>query len=160
MPQLDISVWPPQLVWLAISFALLYFIVSRIIIPRTGGVISLRKSTIASDLASAQRNKVDSEAALKAYEASLADAKSKAQATSLAARNKLAAEADAARTQLETTLKANAADADRKISSAKAKAVASIDAVAADIAATIVEKLTGTKVATAAVASAVSKAKR
>ena len=159
MPQLDTSLWPPQLVWLAISFALLYFIVSRIIIPRTGGVIALRKSTIADDLALAQRHKLESEAALKSYEASLANAKSKAQATSLEARNALAAESEAARTQLETSLAAKAIGANKAIAAAKAKALTSIDAAAADIAATVVEKLTGAKTTKVALARAVSKVK-
>ena len=54
MPQLDISTWPPQLFWLAVTFIALYFVISRVAIPRTGGVIALRKSTIDGDLASAQ----------------------------------------------------------------------------------------------------------
>ena len=75
MPQLDISTWPPQLFWLAVTFLALYFVISRVVIPRTGGVIALRKSTIDGDLASAQKLKVETEKAVQSYEAALADAR-------------------------------------------------------------------------------------
>ena len=158
MPQLDVSLWPPQLVWLAISFAILYFIVSRIIIPRTGGVIELRKTTVAADLASAEKDKVDSQNALKAYEASLADARAKASDVSISARTKLNAEVDAARAKIDAELAAKSSESDKKIAVSKSKALASIDEVAADIAATIVDKLTGAKVAKTALTAAIAKA--
>jgi F-type H+-transporting ATPase subunit b len=157
MPQLDISAWPPQLFWLAITFALLYFVVSKFIIPRTGGVIELRKSTIESDLAAATRNKSESDAALKAYEASLADARAKAGAEALAIRSKLNADAEAARSKLDAELGAKASDADKKISTAKNKALAGIEAMASDIASSIVDQLAGTKVTKTASAAAVAK---
>ena len=158
MPQLDISLWPPQLVWLAISFAILYFIVSRIIIPRTGGVIEQRKTTVAADLASAEKDKVDSQNALKAYEASLADARAKASDVSISARTKLNAETDAARAKIDTELAAKSADSDKRIAVSKSKALANINEVAADIAATIVDKLTGAKVTAAALTAAIARA--
>ena len=158
MPQLDISLWPPQLVWLAISFAILYFIVSRIIIPRTGGVIEQRKTTVAADLASAEKDKVDSQNALKAYEASLADARAKASDVAISARTKLNAETDAARAKIDAELAAKSAGSDKKIAISKSKALANIDEVAADIAATIVDKLTGAKAAKAVLVAAIAKA--
>jgi F-type H+-transporting ATPase subunit b len=158
MPQLDISAWPPQLFWLAISFALLYFVVSKLIIPRTGGVIELRKSTIEGDLAAATRNKAESEAALKAYEASLAEARTKAGAEALQIRNALHAETESARNKLDADLSAKAADADKKITTAKNKALAGVEAMASDIASSIVDQLAGTKVTKTASAAAVAKA--
>jgi F-type H+-transporting ATPase subunit b len=160
MPQLDISTWPPQLFWLAISFALLYFVVSRIIIPRTGGIIAERKDTIDTDLAAATTAKSDSEAALKAYEASLADARSKAAAVGLETRNKLGADADAARHKLDAELSAKAAAADKSIQAAKAKAMGSVAEVAEEIAAAIVTQLSGAKVTKADLADAVAKVSR
>ena len=62
MPQLDTSLWPPQLFWLAISFALLYFIVSRLIVPCTGGVMELRNTTVSADFAAAGRGNGKTEA--------------------------------------------------------------------------------------------------
>ena len=158
MPQLDISLWPPQLVWLAISFAILYFIVSRIIIPRTGGVIEQRKTTVAADLASAEKDKVESQNALKSYEASLADARAKASDVAISARTKLNAETDAARAKIDAELAMKSADSDKKIAVSKSRALANIDEVAADIAATIVDKLTGAKVAKTALVAAIAKA--
>ena len=158
MPQLDISLWPPQLVWLAISFALLYFIVSRIIIPRTGGVILHRKTHIAADLASAEKDKVDSQNALKSYEASLAAARAKASDVSIIARTKLNTETDAARTKIDAELAAKSVDSDKMIALSKSKALANIDEVAADIAAMIVDLLTGEKVAKTALVAAIAKA--
>ena len=55
MPQLDVNAWPPQLFWLAVTFLVLYFIISKVVIPRTGGVIEGRQKQIDSDLASALR---------------------------------------------------------------------------------------------------------
>ena len=158
MPQLDISNWPPQLVWLAISFALLYFVVSRLIIPRTGGVIELRKSTVADDLAAATRDKSASEKTSQAYQASLADARSKANGALLDARNQASAESDTARTKINAELAAKMVDSEKQIAAAKSKALSGIEAVAADIASSIVDKLTGTKVTKVALAAAVAKA--
>ena len=74
MPQLDVNGWPPQLFWLAITFFTLYFVISRYVIPRTGGVIEARKSTIDGDLAPARSLKADTEKAVRSYEAALAEA--------------------------------------------------------------------------------------
>ncbi len=158
MPQLDVSTWPPQLFWLAISFFALYFVVSRLIIPRTGGVIKLRKSTIDNDLAAAVNLKSESEQALKAYEATLADARSKAIATSVEKRNAMSTEVDAAAHKLDRELAEKAAVADKAILAAKTKALAGLNAIAADISADIFAQLTGGKTTKTAAAAAVAKA--
>src|ERR1043165_3992304 len=69
-----------QLVWLAITFVALYLLIARIAVPRIGGIIDERAKRIEGDFASAQRAKDESEAALAAYEKSLADARHRAQA--------------------------------------------------------------------------------
>lgn len=158
MPQLDISMWPPQLFWLAVSFFALYYVVSRVIIPKTGGAIEARKNTIEGDLSAAVSAKSDSEAALKAYEASLADARGKASAHALEARNKISAEADAARHKLDAELSTKASAADKAIQAAKAKALGSVEEIASELAANIVAELSGASVTKTAAAAAVAKA--
>jgi F-type H+-transporting ATPase subunit b len=158
MPQLDISMWPPQLFWLAVSFIALYIVVSRVIIPKTGGVIEARRNTIEGDLAAAVTAKSESEEALKAYEASLAEARGKASASSLVARNKISAEADQARHKLDAGLASKASAADKSIQAAKAKALGNIAEIASDLASNIVAELTGAKVSKVEATAAVAKA--
>ncbi|HHI81664.1 MAG TPA: F0F1 ATP synthase subunit B', partial [Rhizobiales bacterium] len=43
MPQLDTSTFMPQLVWLAITFFVLYVIMTRLALPRIGGAIEQRQ---------------------------------------------------------------------------------------------------------------------
>lgn len=158
MPQLDVNTWPPQLFWLAVTFLVLYFIISKIVIPRTGGVIEGRKNQIDSDLAAAQRFKADTDKAVAEYEKSLADARGKAHGIAQETRNKLSAEVDKERSKLDGQLAAKIAEAEKTIQATRAKALASVTDLATDIATEIVGKLTGTKVSAADAAKAVAKA--
>lgn len=160
MPQLDTTTWPPQLFWLAVTFIALYIVISRVVIPRTGGAIAKRKATVEGDLAQAQKLKADTDKAIQAYEATLAEARVQAHAIGQANRDKLAAELDAERGKLDRALGAKIAEAEKKIATAKMKALADVREVAADIATTIVSELIGARVTKTAATDAVAKAAR
>ena len=78
-PPFQKDTFASQLVWLAITFVLLYLLISRIAVPRIGGIFEERSKRIQGDLAAAQRLKAESEAALASYEKALADARGNAQ---------------------------------------------------------------------------------
>src|SRR5690242_5335064 len=105
-PPFEPSTFASQLVSLAIAFVALYIIVSRIALPRVGAVIDARQDKIEGDLAEAQTLKDESESALKAYEADLAAARSKAQAIGAETREKMNAASEAERKALESKLAA------------------------------------------------------
>ena len=158
MPQLDASTWPPQLFWLAVTFLVLYFIISKVVIPRTGGVIEGRKNQIDSDLNAAQRFKADTDKAVADYEKALAEARSKAHAIAQETRDKLSAEVDQERGRLDGQLAAKIAEAEKSIQATRTRALASVTELATDIAADIVAQLTGTRVTKADAEQAVAKA--
>jgi F-type H+-transporting ATPase subunit b len=142
-PPFDSSTFPSQLVSLAIAFVALYLIVSRIALPRVGGVIDARQKAIDGDLAEAQKLKEESEDALKAYESDLAAARSRAQAISAETREKLNAASEAERKTLEDELSHRLAEADKTIAAKRARAMGNVRGIAADAAGAIVERLTG-----------------
>src|SRR6204780_5795833 len=78
-PPFQTQTFPSQLVWLTISFVLLYVLMSKIALPRIGAIMAERSKLIGDDLAAAERLKEQSNAAHAAYEKSLADARSRAQ---------------------------------------------------------------------------------
>src|SRR5580658_9955145 len=71
--------FPSQLVWLAVTFVLLYALMSRIALPRIASILADRDKRIADDIAAANRLKEQSDAAHAAYEKALADARTRAQ---------------------------------------------------------------------------------
>src|SRR5262249_1750117 len=103
-PPFESSTFASQLVSLAIAFVALYLIVSRIALPRVGGVIDARQNAIEGDLAEAQKLKDASDGALKAYEAELANARARAQAIGAETRERLSAASEAERKKLEESL--------------------------------------------------------
>jgi F-type H+-transporting ATPase subunit b len=154
-PPFQKETFASQLVSLLIAFVALYLIVSRLALPRVGGVIDARQNAIEGDLNDAQRLKDESEAALKAYESELAAARSRAQAIGSETREKLNAAAEAERNTLEQQLAAKLADAERTIASTREGAMRNVRGIAAEAAAAIVQRLTGVTPEAAAVDSAV-----
>src|SRR5579871_1319433 len=142
-PPFEVSTFPSQLVSFAVAFVLLYVIVSRVALPRMKGVLTARQGAIDSDLADAQKLRDQSDAALKAYEADLASARSKAQGIGSDIRDKVNAEAEANRKTLEGQLAAKLADAEKAIAQTRTAAMGNVRTIAADAAGAIVQRLTG-----------------
>ncbi|HSM19715.1 MAG TPA: ATP F0F1 synthase subunit B [Hyphomicrobiales bacterium] len=158
MPQLDFSSWPPQLIWLAITFGVLYLLMARIALPRIATVLEQRRDRIAADLAEAARLKQETEDALNAYEAALAEARSKAHAIAAETRDKLNAELDEESAKVEKQLAAKTAEAEERIDAMKQKALGEVDEAATETAEEIVRLLIGAKPAKKDVAAAVKAA--
>lgn len=157
-PPFDAHTFPSQLLWLAITFGALYWLMSRIALPRIGTILEERHDRIADDLDEAARLKADSEAAARAYEQALASARGKAHAIATETRDTLAAEAEAGRKSLEAELAEKLATAEAKIGATKTAAMANVKGIAVDTADAIVRELTGTATAPEALDAAVDAA--
>ena len=157
-PPLQTETYASQLVWLAITLVALYLVISRIAVPRIGGIFEERAKRIAGDFADAQRSKEEAEAALAAYEKALADARNRAQAIGAEIRDKLHAEAEERRKALEAKLNAQLAEAEKSIAATKTAAMTNVRGIALDAAAAIVERLIGVAPPAPAVAAAVDEA--
>ncbi len=143
MPQLNPLDWGPQLIWLVITFGILYLLMVHVVLPRIGGVLEARAAHIAKDLAAADKLRRETEEAIAAYEQALAEAKQKAHAIIDAGRTKLKEEMAAERAKLDQELGKKSAEAEARINEAKASAMKDVSAVAADVAADIVRQLIG-----------------
>lgn len=143
MPQLVFADFAPQLVWLAITFTLLYLILARVALPRIATTLEKRRDVIANDLDEAGCLKRQGEDALKAYEAALATARAKAHAIAAETRQRLTEEADREKAALAASTAKRAAEAEARIAASKAAAMANVRQIAADTASAIVGKLIG-----------------
>jgi F-type H+-transporting ATPase subunit b len=155
-PPFQAETFASQLAWLAITFALLYLLAAKVVLPRIGGIIEARRKHIDADLAEAQRLKAESDAAIAAYEKSLADARARAQALANTTRERQAAEAEKTRKVLEDQLNAKLAEAEKAIASTKTAAMGNVRGIAVEAAAAIVQRLTGTVPSDQAVTQAVA----
>jgi len=144
-PPFEKDTFASQLVSLVVAFVALYLIVSRIALPRVGGLIDERQNKIEGDLAAAQKLKDESDDALKAYESELASARARAQAIGTETREKLNAASEAERKTLEDRLSAKLAEAEKAIAATREKAMGNVRGIAADAATAIVQRLSGVK---------------
>lgn len=158
LPQMDVSTFPSQLFWLAVSFGFLYFVVSVLVLPGLGGAIATRRGKIAGDLDKAAALKVEAETAEKAYAASLADAKAKARALAGETRDKLNAELASMQKDADDRAHAAVGAAERRIAAMKSNAAAKVKDAAADTTRALVEALIDETPAPDQVAAAIAKA--
>ncbi|WP_394890710.1 F0F1 ATP synthase subunit B [Mesorhizobium sp. AaZ16] len=159
-PPFDPSTFPSQLLWLAITFGLFYLFLKRVVLPRVGGILEVRRDRIAQDLDQAARMKSEADAAVAAYEQELAEARAKSNAIAQQARDKAKADADAERKTVEAALEKKLGEAEARIAAIKSSAMKEVGSIAEQTASTIVQELVGAKVDKADVAAAVAAARK
>src|SRR6185437_6418425 len=114
MPQLDLATFPALLIWLGITFVVLYIVMASVGLPRVGGIIAARRARIDGDLDKAAQMKREAEAVIAAYDKALAE-----------------------------ELAQETAAAERRIDAAKREALGSLREVAIDVTRAAAQKLTG-----------------
>lgn len=159
-PPFDPSTYASQLLWLAITFGVFYYLMARVVLPRIANILETRRGRIAQDLDQAGRLKDDADEAIAAYEQELGEARKKAGGIARAAREKAKAEADAERRKAEDALNAKLEEAEARIGQIKESALADVGTIAEETAQAIVRQLIGTVPSDAKIASAVRDAKR
>ncbi len=134
MPQLDATKFAPQLIWLAITFVVLYVLMAKVALPRVADVLETRADHINDDLRRAEEARAEAEAVMQAYEKALTEARGKAQGEAKAAADATAAVAEGRQREVDAALAAEAAESERKIAEAKAAALANVRSVASEVA--------------------------
>lgn len=132
-----------QLIWLGLAFGLLYYLMSKVALPRIEGILHERANRLAADLNQAHAMKAEADAAGEAYERSLREAQAKAQGIAQEARNTLAAQSDQARKAQEAALNEKLVASEETIRASTAAAMANVGQIATEAASAIVERLTG-----------------
>lgn len=142
-PPFQSETFASQLIWLALAFGLLYWLMAKVALPRIGAILHDRARRLASDLEEAHRSKAEADAASQAYETSLREARANAERIAQEARSQLAAESERRRKILEGDLNQKLAAAEATIAGRRAEAMGSVRGIAAETATAIVERLIG-----------------
>jgi F-type H+-transporting ATPase subunit b len=75
MPQFNAKTFPSQLFWLVISFLVLYFFITFLVLPRIRENIRLRKNKVLNDIDRAENLKKDIEEMILEYDGKISEAK-------------------------------------------------------------------------------------
>ncbi|MCQ8241538.1 hypothetical protein [Rhizosaccharibacter radicis] len=157
MPQLDfgnpLTKW--QVVWGAVIFAALYLLLSRSALPKVAFVLAERRGRIEADLDAAKLMRDQADAAIDALRRARHDAAAEANAIVDKVVAEARAQAATRNAEMNARLEAQIDAAERDVAESRARALASLPAVASDTAAALVERLLGHPVEQARLSSAV-----
>ena len=142
-PPFETQYFPSEILWLALTFALLYVLMAKVALPRIGSILAERSKHIAEDIAAADELKERSEAAHAALEKALADARAQAQGIANGAREREKAAMEAANKRLEAELHDRLTAAEKLLVATRATAMGNVGTIAAETANAIVERLIG-----------------
>ena len=151
MPQLNFHDFAPQLVWLAITFIILYLLMKNVALPRIGEVVAAREQRIANDLDRAAALKAEAEAAMQAYEKTQTEARAKAADLVRQTEAAVARETTARQAKLAGELGEKLKGAEQRIAAAKASAMGNLAGVSTEVARAAVERLIGESISQAEV---------
>ena len=146
LPQLDISTWPNQLLWLAATFLVGDLLMAKVITPRIGTVLNTRRQTIFDDLKRAKDAEAEAKQIKEDYESALETARTTAAEAASKAMAEAKAKAEAAEAELTAKLAKKTTAAEIKLTKMRDEALANIHDVAKELTLDTVSSVTGMKV--------------
>ncbi|MDU8927564.1 F0F1 ATP synthase subunit B' [Alisedimentitalea sp. MJ-SS2] len=143
MPQLCPDWMANQVFWLVVTLVVIFFVLSKIALPRIAAILAERQGTITNDLAAAEDLKQKAVDAEDAYNKALADARAEANNIVAEAKAEMQAELEVEIAKADAEIAAKAAESEKAIAEIRAGALDAVKVVAKDTAKDIVAAMGG-----------------
>ena len=156
MPQLDPEFWFSQIFWLVITFGVLYFVLSKLILPRISENLETRKSQILDNLELAEKQRNQSEAKLKEFDNIILKSKIDAKNLFNDSRKKLLDDISKKRKKLDEEIDKEIKIVENEIDELKRKSPEKINKIAIETSSDLINQLIGAKVNNSSITAIVS----
>lgn len=146
MPQLDISTLPTQVFWLVVHFAVLYYVMIRIALPRIGQVLESREERISADLEKARALQKEAEYVQAEFRRSQLESRTKSKKIIDDIREDVTAAIHKKQQELNSTLAEKVTQAEARIQTARNNAFAEMKEAVLSVSDSSYTHLTGKKI--------------
>ena len=146
MPQMEFADYVPQIVWLVITFATLYFLMAKLALPRITDILETRQRRLDHDLELTETLRDEARAALADYESAIAAARGESELILAEAHERIHSEARQQLDDLNARLEGEIAESEARIGNIMTQAMGELAVAASDAARTATERLIGFEV--------------
>ena len=146
MPQLNPEFWVSQIVWLVLTFGILYIILSKLILPKISDNLESRKSQILENIETAEKQREESEKKIKEFEKIILKSNNDAKNYFNTARQKVLNDINKKKEVLDAEIETEIKSAEKEISKLKNKSPENINKIAIETSADLVKHLIGVNV--------------
>ena len=143
MPQLNPEFWVSQIVWLVLTFGILYIVLSKLILPKISDNLESRKSQILENIETAETQREESEKKLKEFEKIILDSKIDAKNHFNEVRQKTLEDINNKRSALEKDIDKEINAAEEEINNLKINSNEKIKSIAVETSAELIKQLIG-----------------
>ncbi|MFN3701320.1 MAG: hypothetical protein ACK4VI_07355 [Alphaproteobacteria bacterium] len=143
LPQLDPTWFASQAFWLLLTFAVLYFMFARNILPAISSTLENRNEHVQGELDMAHKLKSDAEEVYASYQKSLEHARAKASTLFRDVEEDIKAKSEKQHNDLRVRLAKEMELSEARLDKTRNEAMKEMDAIAAEISSAAVKKITG-----------------
>ena len=146
MPQLNPEFWISQIFWLTITFGILYFVLSKLILPKISSNLEIRRSEILENIEAAEKQRKESEKKIEEYEKILQESKNEAKQYFNEAREKIANDINKKKELLDKELEEEIKKVEKEIKEFKDKSPDKINKIAIETSSDLIRRVIGVEV--------------
>ena len=143
MPQLNPEFWISQIVWLVLTFGVLYIVLSKLILPKISENLESRKSQILENIETAESQREESEKKLKEFEKIILESKLEAKNYFNEARQKILDDINSKRLALEKDIDEEISAAEQEVNNLKIGSHEKIRNIAVETSSELIKQLIG-----------------
>tara|TARA_Y100000741_G_scaffold20006_1_gene14934 strand:- start:421 stop:1011 length:591 start_codon:yes stop_codon:yes gene_type:complete len=146
MPQLNPEFWVSQIVWLVLTFGILYIVLSKLILPKISDNLESRKSQILENIETAETQREESEKKLREFEKIILDSKLEAKNHFNEIRQRTLEDINNKRSELEKEIDKEIDAAEEEINNLKINSNEKIKNIAVETSSELIKQLIGEEV--------------
>jgi len=160
MPQLNPEFWVSQIVWLVLTFGILYIVLSKLILPKISDNLESRKSQILENIETAETQREESEKKLKEFEKIILESKLEAKNYFNEARQKILEDINNKRVTLEKDIDNEISAAEQEVNNLKIASSEKIKNIAVETSSELIKQLIGEEANSSSISAIVEEQSR